>query len=117
MTNQMIILLESVKLMEQGILNPTGEKIVIKDQDGKNKELDVPEEIHTFQHWKSLGYQVSKGQKSIAKFPIWKHSGRKPVTMVDTEGNEQEVPDRGRMFMKTAAFFSRSQVEEIPAKA
>ena len=117
MTNKMIILLESVKLMEQGVLKPTGEKIVIKDQDGKDKELDVPEEIHTFQHWKSLGYRVQKGQKSIAKFPIWKHTGGKIETMVDTDGNELQAADRGRMFMKTAAFFSRSQVEEIVAEA
>ena len=117
MTNQMIILMESVKLMEQGILKPTGEKIVVKMQDGKEKELDVPEEIHTFQHWKSLGYRVMKGQKSIAKFPVWKHTGRKMETMVDSEGNEVQAADRGRMYMKTAAFFSREQVEEIPADA
>ena len=117
MTNQMIILMESVKLMEQGVLKPTGQKILIKDQNGNDKELDVPEEIHTYQHWKNLGYQVQKGQKSIAKFPVWKHTGRKMETMIDTEGNEQEVPDRGRMFMKTAAFFSRSQVEEIAEAA
>ena len=60
MTNQMIIFWASVELMEQGILKPTGEKIVVKDQDGKDKELDVPEEIHTYQHWKDLGYQVQK---------------------------------------------------------
>ena len=35
MTNQMIIFWASVELMEQGILKPTGEKIVVKDQDGK----------------------------------------------------------------------------------
>lgn len=117
MTNQMIILMESVKLMEQGVLKPTGQKIVIKDKDGKDKELDVPEEIHTYQHWKTLGFQVQKGQKSIAKFPVWKHTGAKTDTMVDVNGNTMEAMDRGHMFMKTAAFFSRSQVEAITAKA
>lgn len=116
MTNQMIILMESVKLMEQGILKPTGEKIIVEVNKGEKKELDVPEEIHTFQHWKSLGYRVMKGQKSIAKFPVWKHTGRKTETMVDTDGNEVQAADRGHMYMKTAAFFSRSQVEEIPAE-
>ena len=117
MTNQMIIFWASVELMEQGILKPTGEKIKVTDQDGKERELDVPEALHTYQHWKDLGYQVQKGQKSIAKFQIWKHTGGKMEKMIDTEGNEQEVPDRGRMFMKTASFFSRSQVEEITAEA
>ena len=117
MTNQMIILMESVKLMEQGLLKSTGEKIVIKDQNGSEKELDVPEEIHTYKKWKDLGYQVQKGQKSIAKFQVWKHTGKKTETMTDEDGNEVEAEDRGHMFMKTAAFFSRSQVEAIPAEA
>ena len=42
MTNVMIILMESIKLMEDGILKPTGEKIVVEMADGK-QEYDVPE--------------------------------------------------------------------------
>lgn len=56
MTNAMIILMESIKLMESGVLKGTGEKIVVEDAEGNKKELEVPEVIHTYAHWKSLGY-------------------------------------------------------------
>ena len=109
MTNKMIILLESIKLMEQGVIGGTGEKIVVEQGDGTKKELDVPEEIHTYQTWKRLGYQVRRGQKAVAKFPIWKHTTKK-LDEVDEEGNEKT---KSSMFLKTSAFFKMSQVERI----
>ena len=38
----MIILMESVKLMEDGVIKGTGEKMIIEDQNGK-REIDIPE--------------------------------------------------------------------------
>ena len=113
MTNAMIILLESVKLMEEGVLKPTGEKIVVEMADGK-KELDVPEPIHTYQAWKSLGYQVKKGIKAVAQFPVWKYitSKMKEAEVrddVDVEQNES----KGYCRMKLASFFTKEQVEKI----
>ena len=105
MTNATIILNESVKLMDEGILKPSGEKVVTED----GKEIDLPEAIHTFQAWKHLGYSVKKGEKAIAKFPIWKHTSKK----VETDNGEEETSN---MFMKTAAFFKFSQVEEMKEK-
>ena len=99
MTNAMIILLESVKLMEQGVLAGTGKFIT-----GDGKQLEVPETIHTFAHWKELGYSVKKGEHAIAKFPVWKFkSGKK------TEDDEQVSKDK--MFLKTSAFFTAKQVK------
>ena len=116
MTNSMIILLESVKLMEEGILKSTGEKIVIELADGK-KELDVPEPIHTYQAWKSMGYQVKKGSKAVAQFPIWKYINSKMKEAevrddVDVEQNE----NKGYCRMKTASFFKADQVEKIQSE-
>lgn len=108
MTNATIILNESIKLMENGILKPSGAKA--KTADGEI--VDIPEEIHTFQGWKSLGYSVKKGEKAIAKFPIWKHTSKK---VVDEETNEEN--EKTSMFMKTAAFFKFEQVEKIERKA
>ena len=102
----MIVLLESVKLMEQGVLAPTGEKVIVEDENGNKKELDVPEEIHTYQVWKELGFQVQKGEKAVAQFPIWKYTSKK----VEKDGVEVE---KGNIFMKTASFFKASQVKEI----
>lgn len=65
----------------------------------------ITEDIHTYNHWKSLGFQVRKGQKAIAKIRIWKPGYRKAT---DTENDEKLF-----MFMKTAAFFGRSQVDPI----
>lgn len=104
MTNAMIILLESVKLMEAGILKSTGEKF--KTDDGK--EFELPEPIHTYQAWKSIGYRVKKGEKAIAQFPIWKYTKKK-----DKDMSEEEAQDNGFCFMKTASWFKYSQVEKI----
>lgn len=114
MTNAMIILLESVKLMEAGLISGTGEKIVVEDSEGNKQELDMPEQIHTYQRWKSLGYQVKRGQKAVAQFPIWKFTNGKMKTEevredVDAENNENS----GYCFMKLASFFTAGQVERI----
>lgn len=111
MTNSMIILLESVKLMEAGIIKGTGQKMTVENADGTKKEIDIPESIHTYQTWKSLGYQVKKGSKAVAQFPIWKYTS-KQLDEVDEEGNPKT---KENMFMKLSSFFTRAQVEEVKA--
>ena len=69
MTNKMIILLESVKLMEEGKIKGSGVKCLTPE----GKEVELPEPIHTYQTWKALGYQVKKGSKAVTQFPVWKH--------------------------------------------
>lgn len=66
--------------------------------------ISESEEIHTFAKWKSLGYSVKRGEKAITKLSIWKHTVK-----TDKESGEESAA----MFMKTAAFFSTSQVEKI----
>ena len=107
MTNAMIILNESVRLMEEGVLAGTGKFMTVDNGDGTTRRLEMPEPIHTFQKWKELGYVVKKGEKSNIKIPIWKYSSK---TTVDEEGEEKENTS---MFMKVAAFFKFSQVEKI----
>lgn len=107
MTNAMIILNESVKLMENGIIKGTGQFVEIENDDGSKKRLELPEEIHTFAAWKSMGYSVKKGEKAVARFAIWKYASK---TEVDENNEETE---KSKMFMKVAAFFKGSQVEKI----
>ena len=104
MTNAMIVLMESVRLMEEGVLSGTGKKF--KTDDGK--EFELPEPIHTYQTWKKKGYQVKKGEKAIAQFPIWKYTTKK-----DSEMSEDEAQENGFCFMKNSSWFKFSQVEEI----
>ena len=95
MTNEQIIRKESERLVADGVLK----RIIV---DG----IEIPEPIHTFQKWKSLGYCVKKGEKSSIKIPIWKCASKK----VKIENKEEEVSS---MFMKTAAFFTSAQVDKI----
>lgn len=86
MTNVMLIAIEEARLI----------------QEGKMRE---DEELHTFKKWQQLGYSVKKGEKAIAKFPIWKH------TVKATEEGDEET----HMFMKMSCWFSTSQVERREA--
>lgn len=69
--------------------------------------ISEEEEIHTFDYWKKSGYTVKRGEKSIVKIPIWKHTTK---TSTDDNGNAVETSS---MFMKAAYFFSTKQVEKI----
>lgn len=109
MTNEKIILNESLRLMEDGVLKGTGNFIKAEFPDGI-KEIELPEEIHTFNGWKERGYSVKKGEKSQIKFPIWKHTSKK----VKNENDEDE--EVTNMFMKMSAFFTLAQVELIQEK-
>lgn len=64
--------------------------------------------LHTFQGWKARVYRVKKGEKTTIRIDIWKHTGNK----IDEETGEES---EGHMFMKTACFFLRSQVEQMQA--
>ncbi len=111
MTNANIILNESIKLMEQGLLTGTGEFVTIETDEGK-KQIEIPEEIHTFNGWKERGFQVKKGEKSEIKFPIWKHT-KKEKPEEEKTGNPLEDAPVTNMFLKMSAFFKLSQVEPI----
>lgn len=109
MTNAQIIFQESIELLKQGILKPTGNKLTLVGEDGREFTVDEPEEIHTFNGWKSLGYQVRKGEKAVAKFPIWKCKKKKD----DKEENAVTVEVSPDMFMKYSAWFTAAQVDPI----
>lgn len=66
----------------------------------------ITEESHTFARWKKMGYKVRKGEHAAFKATIWKAKERK----VKIDGEEKKDLS---MFMKTAHFFTRSQVEQM----
>ena len=110
MTNAMIIMNESIRLMKEGVIKGTGEFIEVENADGTKEKLEMPEPIHTFNGWKERGYCVKKGEKSKIKFPIWKHTSK----TVEKDGKEEET---NSMFTKISSFFTFDQVELIKAKA
>ena len=85
-TNGEIILRESLELLKQGVLKPTGRVFIQELPDGSKIELPEPEPIHTYNGWKELGYQVKKGEHAKAQFPIWKYKGQKNEETGEEEG-------------------------------
>ena len=110
MTNAQIILNQSINLMEQGIIGSTGRMLTFDKEDGSSEQIPEPEPIHTYAAWKSLGFQVSRGQKACASFQIWKH--KNPGKKKDKKTGE-EIETEEKMFMTNAFFFRRDQVEPL----
>lgn len=110
MTNNMIILMERVQLMKAGKIGTTGRYVEVEHKDGTVEKLAEPEEIHTYQHWKALGYQVKRGEKAAASFMIWKAGKSKEEP--NPEAPEENL-EKMKMFMKLAHFFTMAQVEPI----
>lgn len=109
MTNAQIIFAAEQNLAANGIIRYTGRTMEGTDGNGNKVVMMETEEIHTFKKWNELGYTVRKGETAIAKIKIWKHTGKRLEEIETSEGTKKYV-DQGRMFMKTAAFFSASQV-------
>lgn len=73
-----------------------------------------PEEIHTYDHWKKLGYQVLRGEKAVCKLNIWKPIKGKGKRADEQAEDEQDKKEPAPwMVPKTAFFFSRSQVDSV----
>ena len=86
-----LYLIESAKfdLWKQGIL--------------KRKDSGEIETIHTATMWKHLGYLIIPQEKHRCRITIWKHGKSK----IDKETGEIKA---GRMFLKSACFFTEEQV-------
>lgn len=110
MTNEQIIMGQRIELLKAGIIGSTGRILTVVSVDGTKSEMEEPEEIHTYQGWRSYGYQVRKGEKAVAKFPVWKHRKDK----MENDGKTEEVE---KMFLTNAAFFKISQVERMKENA
>ena len=110
MTNEQIIFNNSVILMEKGIIGTTGRTFEVENEEGTKKTIQEPEPIHTYGAWKSRGYTVKKGQKAIAKFPIWRHHNA--GTRINKKSGKEESTEE-KMFLTDAFFFAMSQVEPL----
>ena len=108
MTNAQIIFNASVQLMNDGVIKGTGRIFEFTDDAGNVQTLEEPEALHTFAVWKEMGRVVKKGEKARAAIQIWKQG--KSYTTTNKETGEQEEKE-GRMFMKTAYFFTFDQTE------
>lgn len=115
MTNHEIILRESLQLLQAGILHGSGQFVTVTDENGDEKRIELPEEIHTFAAWKSAGFSVKKGEHAVAAFPVWKYTQRRQDDDADDADGENPQQANGRMYLRKAYFFTRAQVEKITA--
>ena len=112
MTNEMIILNERLRLLEEGIIKSTGRTLEFTDDAGETHEYEEPEEIHSFAYWKNTGRVVKKGSKAIASFPIWVMSKNKKEDKEADEIVSAENGERQSMYLKKTFFFTFEQTEE-----
>ena len=74
----------------------------------------IEEEVHTFAMWKSLGYQVKKGEKALFQTMLWKmKKGKKQDNNNEEQQDDKEVKKYNNFFMAKSSLFGRSQVELI----
>lgn len=109
MTNAQIIFIEGQKLAEAGVIGYTGKTYKALNAAGEEVEYKETEPIHTYATWKEMGFQVQKGEKAVAKFPVWKYTSKR-----NEETGEEE---NAHMFMKVASFFRLAQVAPIEKTA
>ena len=76
-------------------------------------ENNIPMEkpLFTYAVWKSMGYQVKKGEASRHKVQMWKYAPGKKTA--DTEAQEAPQGKGNKCFMKTVCLFEMSQVERM----
>ena len=117
MTNNQIIFEASQELAEAGIIKYTGRILKGTNDLGEEVEIKETEAIHTYKEWQSLGYQVNKGQKSIARITIWNFTNKpSKAAKAAAEAEGKEATEKARYYMKEACFFSASQVSKIEKK-
>ena len=79
----------------------------------------ITEDVHTYSMWKSLGYQVKKGEKALFQTMLWKKKTKKSKKE-NTENTENVENEEGKekknndyFFLAKSSMFGRSQVELI----
>lgn len=87
----------------------TNAQIIETYKTAHNIPLSTP--LYTYAAWRSMGYQVRKGEASRHKIQMWKYvpGARKP----NTEAQEAPEGKRNKCFMKTVYLFTQEQVERM----
>ena len=79
----------------------------------------ITEDVHTYAKWKSLGYQVKKGEKALFQTMLWKKKTKKSKKD-DTENveneDDKEKKNNNYFFLAKSSMFGRSQVELITVR-
>lgn len=113
MTNSEIIFKNRVFLMEQEIIKGIeGTSMTWSDEEGE-REIQIPEEIKTFDEWKRGGYIVQKGQHAVARFQIWMPKKGKKKEDKEKDQDQDDEEKMSGFYKKVAFFFTADQVKPI----
>ena len=82
----------------------TNTQIIETYKAAHNIPISTP--LYTYAVWRSMGYQVKKGEKCRHRVCLWKYGEKK----IEQDGQERTV---GRCFHKTMSLFEMSQVERM----
>ena len=84
---------------------PTTNKSIINAYKiAHNIPLSAP--LYTYAAWRSMGYQVKKGERCRHRVQMWKHTEK----TIEQDGEEKTV---GRCFHKVVNLFEAEQVERM----
>lgn len=73
--------------------------------------------LHTYAEWRSLGYQVKRGEHAALKMQLWKpRKGKKEEEAGQQNAPESDTTD-GSFFLATAHLFLITQVERVQETA
>lgn len=115
MTNAMIMMMETQRLAEEGVLKYTGKTLKAVNVLGEEVEIKEVEPIYTFAIWNKMGYKIKKGEHPKCKFRIWFRDNGKRKKKVDDEEKEGEERKPG-FYMALASWYTADQVERKPEK-
>ena len=87
----------------------TNAKIIEYYKAENNIPMEKP--LFTYAVWKSMGYQVKKGEASRHRVQMWRYIPGKKAA--DTEAQEALQGKGNRCFMKTMYLFEAEQVERM----
>lgn len=87
----------------------TNTKIIEAYKAENNFPMEKP--LFTYAVWKSMGYQVKRGEASRHRVQLWKYAPGKKTA--DTEAQEAPQGKGSRCFMKTMCLFEAEQVERM----
>lgn len=73
--------------------------------------IPLSEPLYTYAVWRSMGYQVKRGEASRHRVQLWKYSPEKKTA--DAEAQEAPQGKGNKCFMKTVCLFTQEQVERM----
>lgn len=87
----------------------TNAQIILQEQVTRG----IKETLHTYAKWKSLGYQVKRGEKAMICTGLWKMQNSKAFHRDEEDSEADGEVSFSKMHLCKAYLFGEHQVEKI----